>query len=209
MDLELDQHASAEAQVAALADDIAWHTHDIDDGLRAGLITLDDLGAVGLLREELKGIEARTRRDPTRDIYELVRALITRLVADVLGETRRRLEALGPAAPDDIRRAGRTVVAFSPAMFDDLKALRAFLFERLYHHPRVMGVMRNAEAIVGDLVAGYASGRNGLPEGWAEAAAVLDEDKRLRLICDFVAGMTDRYAIGQHARWFDVTPELR
>ncbi len=209
MDLELDQHASAEAQVAALADDIAWHTHDIDDGLRAGLISLDDLGEVALLRDELERIEARALRDPTRDIYELVRALITRLVADVLGETRRRLEELGPSAPDDIRRAGHTVVAFSPGMFEDLKVLRAFLFERLYHHPRVMGVMRNAEAIVEDLVGGYASGRNELPEGWGQAAAALNDDKRLRLICDFVAGMTDRYAIDQHERWFDVTPDLR
>jgi dGTPase len=209
MDLELDRHASAEAQVAALADDIAWHTHDIDDGLRAGLIVLEDLDAVGLLSDELERITAQARRDPARDIYELVRVLITRLVADVLGETRRRLEVLGPRSPDDIRNAGRTVVAFSPAMFEDLKALRAFLFERLYHHPRVMGVMRNAESIVEDLVQGYASGRATLPDGWAEAAQAVDEAKRLRLICDFVAGMTDRYAIGQHERWFDATPDLR
>ena len=209
MDLELDQHASGEAQVAALADDIAWHTHDIDDGLRAGLIELADLAEVDLLREELRRIERHSSRDRTRDIYELVRALITRLVADVLGETRQRLGDLDPRQPQDIRGSGRTLVAFSPELFEHLKALRAFLFERLYHHARVMSVMNNAEAIVEDLVTGYASGRNAMPEDWAAAGERLDEDGRLRLVCDFVAGMTDRFAIGQHQRWFDATPQLR
>ena len=209
VDLELDQHASGEAQVAALADDIAWHTHDIDDGLRAGLIELADLGDVDLLREELRRIEQRPSRDRSRDIYELVRALITRLVADVLGETRRRLADVAPREPDDIRGAGRTLVAFSPDLFEHLKVLRAFLFERLYHHSRVMRVMNNAETIVEDLVTGYASGRNAMPEEWAAAGEQLDEAGRLRLVCDFVAGMTDRYAIGQHQRWFDATPQLR
>jgi dGTPase len=209
VDLELDQYASGEAQVAALADDIAWHTHDIDDGLRAGLIELADLGDVELLVEELRRIEQRPSRDRSRDIYELVRALITRLVADVLAETRRRLAELAPREPDDIRGAGRTLVAFSPDLFEHLKVLRAFLFERLYHHSRVMRVMNNAEAIVEDLVTGYASGRNAMPEEWTAAGEQLDEAGRLRLVCDFVAGMTDRYAIGQHQRWFDATPQLR
>jgi dGTPase len=209
MDLELDQQASAEAQVAALADDIAWHTHDIDDGLRAGLIDLGDLGDVELLREELLRIEARSRRDRSRDIYELVRALITRLVADVLSESRARLRALAPAGPEDVRGAGRTVIAFSDDLFARLEALRTFLFERLYHHPRVMSVMRAAETIVEELVEGYASGRNAMPEPWMQAGGDLDEAARLRLVCDFVSGMTDRYAIGQHERWFDATPDLR
>ena len=209
MDLELDQHASGEAQAAALADDIAWHTHDIDDGLRAGLIELGDLAAVDLLREELNRIEGHASRDRSRDIYELVRALITRLVADVLAETRRRLGELGPQGPGDIRGARRTMVAFSHDLFEHLKVLRAFLFERLYHHPRVIRVMNKAEAIVEELVTGYASGRNAMPEAWSAAADGRCEEARLRLICDFVAGMTDRYAMHQHQRWFDATPQLR
>ncbi len=100
-------------------------------------------------------------------------------------------------------------MAFSPELFEHLKALRNFLFERLYHHARVMSVMNNAEAIVEDLVTGYASGRNAMPADWAAAGERLDEDVRLRLVCDFVAGMTDRFAIRQHQRWFDATPQLR
>ncbi|MBU2532518.1 MAG: dNTP triphosphohydrolase, partial [Alphaproteobacteria bacterium] len=209
MDLQLDRWASGEAQVAALADDIAWHTHDIDDGLRAGLIELGDLADVQLLREGLAHLERRPHRDRSRDIYELVRVLITRLVADVVHESRQQLRQLAPGGPDDIRAAGRPVVRFAPETFAQLRELRAFLFERLYHHDRVMRVMERAESVVRDLVGVYACGRADLPEQWAVAADAIAERPRLRLVGDFVAGMTDRYAIEQHRRWFDDTPELR
>lgn len=209
MDLQLDLHASGEAQVAALADDIAWHTHDIDDGLRAGLIELADLRDVPLLRDVLADLEKRTDRDKSRDIYELVRVLITRLVADVVQESRRRLTEVEPASVHEVRTAGRQVVAFSDAHFQQLKELRAFLFERLYHHDRVMQVMKEAETVVADLVEAYASGRAQMSEQWALRAEDIADRPRLRLVGDFVAGMTDRYAIEQHARLFDDTPELR
>ena len=209
MDLQLDRFASAEAQVAALADDIAWHTHDIDDGLRAGLIDLDDLHDVALLGDVLEALGSGGRRDRSRDIYELVRALITRLIADLVAESRQRLRRLRPLSPDDIRRADDAVVGFSGEMLARLAALRAFLFERLYHHRRVLDVMDNAQGIVRDLVDAYVSGRSEMPGDWAEAARRADRGGRLRLVGDFVAGMTDRYAIEQHRRLFDDTPELR
>lgn len=209
MDLQLHAHASAEAQVAAIADDIAWHTHDIDDGLRAALIEPSALREVGILRDVLSGFDQRPRRDKDRDTYELVRALITLLVADVVQESRRRLQDLQPGAPDDIRNAGRQIVSFSEGMFGGLKELRAFLFARLYHHQRVMRVMDSAEGVVSDLVDAYASGRGQMSEHWASKAEDVGDRPRLRLVGDFVAGMTDRYAIEQHQRLFDDTPELR
>ncbi len=209
MDLKLDQHASAEAQVAALADDIAWHSHDIDDGLRAGLIDHSDLDDVKLLHEIQMVLDRRPMRDKSRDIYELVRVLITRLVSDVVQESRWRLEELGPETADDIRMGGRQTVAFSAEMLSDLKALRAFLFERLYHHERVMDVMTRAEGVVCDLVSDYAAGRAPMPDDWAAAATEMPEHGRLRLVGDFVAGMTDRYAIEHHAKVVGGTPELR
>ena len=209
MDLQLDQFASAEAQVAALADDIAWHTHDIDDGLRAGLIELGDLTDVRLLRQVLSQQEAGAHRDHSRDIYALVRVLITQLVADVVGESRNRLRRLRPSSPDEIRGAGHAVVGFSEEIFAQLKELRTFLFERLYHHRRVMEVMDKAQGVVRDLVEAYASGKAEMSEEWANAAQDMSLQPRLRLVGDFVAGMTDRYAIEQHRRLFDDTPELR
>ena len=209
MDLQLERFASAEAQVAALADDIAWHTHDIDDGLRAGLIELSDLADVRLLRAVLGRLEDGSMRDRSRDIYELVRVLITHLIGDVVSESRTRLRRLQPHSPDDIRAAGAPVIGFSEDMFAQLKELRSFLFDRLYHHQRVMAVMDKAQGVVRDLVEAYASSTGEMPEEWASAAQDSSAQSRLRLVGDFVAGMTDRYAIEQHRRLFDDTPELR
>ncbi|MFT5509160.1 MAG: dGTPase [Hyphomicrobiaceae bacterium] len=209
MDLELEQHASAEAQVAALADDIAWHTHDIDDGLRAGLIELSDLRDVRLLRDVLGDLEKRPTRDRSRDIYELVRVLITRLVSDVVTESRTRLHQLQPSTPDDIRQAQRPIVGFSHDMFTQLKELRTFLFARLYHHRRVLDVMDKAQTVVRQLVDVYATGGAEMSDDWANSTEVIGTPRRLRVVGDFVAGMTDRYAIEQHSRLFDDTPELR
>jgi dGTPase len=209
MDLGLDQYASAEAQVAAVADDIAWHTHDIDDGLLAGLIEPADLRDVSLLRDVMSYLKMRPSGDKSRDTYGLVRVLITRLISDVVQESRLRLSRLEPQSPDDIRGCGEQIVAFSDEMFVQLKELRAFLFERLYHHDRVDRVMGHAQELVRDLVGGYVNNPALMPAEWAHKAATAGDDRRLRIIGDFVAGMTDRYAIEQHRLQFDDTPELR
>ena len=208
LSLDLAAYASAEAQVAALADDIAWMTHDIDDGLRAGLIAVGDLDEVPLLRRRLAGLDP-AGTDRARVIFELVRRLITDLIADVVAESRLRLGALVPKHPDDIRRAGRPMIAFSPAMLADLGELRCFLFARLYRHARVMRVMGDAQGLLRDLVARYVADPSALPEHWRAESGRLDERRRIRHIGDFVAGMTDRYAISEHKRLFGTTPELR
>jgi dGTPase len=209
MDLELACYASAEAQVAAVADDIAWHSHDIDDGLQAGLIEPIDLQDVRLLRDVMSGLGLRPSGDKSRDTYELVRILITRLIFDVVQESRLRLSRLEPQSPDDIRGCGSQIVGFSADMFGLLKELRAFLFERLYYHERVVGVMEHAQGVVRELVGAFANDRTLMPDEWADKVTKVDNDRRLRIVGDFVAGMTDRYAIEQHRLLFDVTPELR
>jgi dGTPase len=209
MSLDFDRHGSAEAQVAAIADDIAWMTHDIDDGLRAGLIVPEDLAEVSLLRETLADVPEGEDGEGSRHIYELVRRLITDLIRDVVVESRVRLAALAPVTVEDIRHTGGPVVAFSASMATELGQLRRFLFARLYRHARVLHVMDDAQGVVRDLVARYMADASAMPRAWATEAAVLDERRRARLVADFVAGMTDRFAIGEHRRLFAETPTLR
>ncbi len=200
---------SAEAQVAALADDIAYVSHDIDDGLRADLISIDDLKSQPMTGPLLAGGRATQGDAKSRRVYELIRAMITDMIADLVTETRSRLAALEPTSPDDIRKSDGPVVAFSPAMAADIARLKAFLFERVYRHKHVMAIMDDAERIVRDLFARYFAEPGAMAEAWHAASGGLDEHARARLIADFVAGMTDRYALLQHRRLFDATPELR
>lgn len=210
--LELDRWASAEAQVASLADDIAYLTHDLDDGLRAGLLTIDMLAGVPLAGPISAEVVAKAGSGAgNRVIYELTRRMITAMVADVVGETRRRLQRLAPKTPDDIRGAGAATVVFSPDMARDLADLKAFLFAKVYHHERVLRVMDGAERIVTQLFVRYrdSSDRDALPPQWIEIMRTLDERDQARLAADYLAGQTDRYAIAEHRRLFDNTPELR
>jgi dGTPase len=208
--LEPASFASAEAQVAALADDIAYLTHDIDDGLRAGLLANDGLDAAplaGRVAQEARASAAK--RDEGRLTYEVTRRMITEMVRSVVAESRSRLRALLPESPDDIRHAAAAVVSFSQEMSTDIAGLRAFLTARVYRSRRVMEVMDKAAEIVRDLFARYVADPAAMPEAWQAAAAGLSDRRRARLIGDFVAGMTDRYAIAEHRRLFDATPELR
>ncbi|PPC98536.1 MAG: deoxyguanosinetriphosphate triphosphohydrolase [Hyphomicrobium sp.] len=210
--LDLAKWASAEAQVASLADDIAYLSHDVDDGLRAGLLSLDalaDVPVAGPLVREVIGV-AKNAHDG-RAFYEVTRRMITVMVADVVNETRRALAQLAPETADDIRSAGSATVAFSKMMASDMKALKSFLFERVYHHEKVMRVMKNAEQIVTDLLDRYRSlgEPTALPEAWTVAMRDLDARARARLSADYLAGQTDRYALAEHRRLFEVTPDLR
>ncbi len=204
--------ASAEAQAAALADDIAYVSHDTDDGLRAGLLTLDDLAGVPIVGPIVSGLARPDRSERGargRVTYEVTRRMITVLIQDVVQESRRRLAALGPRTPSDIRAADAAVVAFSPGMVRDLAALKDVLMHRVYRSRRVMDVMDEAEAVVARLFDRYVADPAALPEAWRAAEEGLDARMRARLIADFVAGMTDRYALAEHERLFDGTPELR
>ena len=208
--LALDKWASAEAQVASLADDIAYLSHDVDDGLRAGLISLEALSETPLAGRIACEVMALDRDAETgRSIYEITRRMITVMVSDVIEESRRRLAVLAPSSADDVRGAGGATVAFSEAMMQNLARLRSFLFQAVYHHRKVLDVMERAEQIVRDLFARYNEDPQSMPEDWREAFLGLDPHGRARLACDFLAGQTDRYAIAEYRRLFDGTAELR
>jgi dGTPase len=209
-DLELWSFASAEAQIAAIADDIAYDAHDIDDGLRAGLFALEDLAEVPLIRDILRQIrKEHPTLDPSRLVHELVRRLITQMIEDVIAETDARLRELAPRSADDVRHAAHPVGAFSPAMAEADRAIKGFLYPRMYRHDRIMRIMGDAERLVCALFARYLDRPDDLPAEWAQIVDSGDAAGRSRHIADFIAGMTDRYALMEHARLFDSTPELR
>jgi dGTPase len=209
-DLELWSFASAEAQIAAIADDIAYDAHDIDDGLRAGLFALEDLAEVPLIRDILGGIRHQhPALDPSRLVHEVVRRLITQMIEDVTAETGARLRALAPRSADDVRHAAHPVGAFSSAMAEADRAIKGFLYPRMYRHDRIMRIMGDAEGLVCALFARYLDRPDDMPAEWAQIVDSGDPAARSRHIADFIAGMTDRYALMEHARLFDSTPELR
>lgn len=208
--LDLQSYASAEAQVAALSDDIAYINHDIDDALRAGLISADDLCGIPVAGGVMADV-GREQSAPwtSRILYELNRRMITVMIADCVRESRRRLAVLAPSSADDIRRAEKAIVAFSPELASQLLALKDFLYKRVYRHQRVMRVMHGAESIVSDLFERYFAEPHEMHEGWRADAPSDDARARARLVSDFVSGMTDRLAISEHRRLFDATPDLR
>jgi dGTPase len=209
-DLELWSYASAEAQAAALADDIAYDAHDIDDGLRADLFTLDDIACVPIVGSILREIDAAyPSLDATRRAHETMRRLITRMIEDVIAESWLHIAALKPKSAADVRHAARPVVAFSPTVEKADADIKGFLYPRMYRHARVMAVMEQAEGVVRDLFAHFVSHPADLPAEWREGVDLADEGVRARRVGDYIAGMTDRYALVEHARYFDSTPELR
>ena len=213
-DLDLERHSALEAQCAAIADDIAYNAHDLDDGLRAGLFTLGDLSELPLVGEHLAQVRERyPDLDANRIVHEIVRRQITAMVENVILASQKNLATLDPKDQQDIRGAGRAMVVFSDAMREKERAIKAFLFKRMYRAPSVMKVREEAKQVVRDLFGAYFSGKAPMPDEWGrdwqETARKLDTAKRARLVCDFLAGMTDRYAILQHGRLFDATPELR
>jgi dGTPase len=207
--LQLGTHAGAEAQAAAIADDIAYNAHDIDDGLRAGLFAIEDLREVPFLDELLGEIDARyPGLEATRRIHELTRRVITRFVEDVVAEGSRRLAEAAPADADAVRRAGRTLVCFSDRLSEADAAIKGFLYPHMYRHPKVMQVRSQADAVVRDLFRRFMTEPAAMPEEW-RAGFPLDEPRLARRVADYIAGMTDGYALLEHRRLFDATPELR
>ncbi len=208
-DLELDRFASIEAQCAAIADDIAYNTHDIDDGLRAGLLSLEMLEGVPLSGEILKGVRNRyPALDPVRTGHELMRRQITQMVEDVIATAAENIAALDPQSTDEVHCAGRPMVTFSAEMAVAEKALKAFLYKNLYRHAEVMSVRADAEKVVRDLFGAYFADPSVMPEGWREILDRAEDRIKARHVADFLAGMTDTYALKEHRRLFDHTPDL-
>lgn len=208
-DLMLWSQPTAEAQCAAIADDIAYDAHDIDDGLRAGLLTPEDLRAVPLLEEILTGIDRdHPGLERTRLVPELIRRLIGRLIEDVIVETEQRIAEGRPASADAVRSLGRPLVGFSARIAAADGEIKRYLGGRVYRHPSVMRVMEEAEAVIARLFARYLQDAGTLPAEWRVGWHDMDEHHRARRIADFLAGMTDRFASAEHARLFDHPPDF-
>jgi dGTPase len=209
-DLELWSFPSAEAQVGAIADDIAYDAHDIEDGLRAEMFQLSDIEALPLVGEILADTrKAHPGIELARLVHELMRGLLTRMIEDVVAESRRRMEEFGARSADEVRHAGRPLVGFSPAMAKADQAIKGFLYPRLYRHERIMRIMGEAEGVVRNVFRHYVDRPADLPPGWLAGLDAPDTAGRARRIADFIAGMTDRYVMIEHARLFGGTPELR
>jgi dGTPase len=203
--LGLETWPSAEAQVAAISDDIAYNNHDVDDGLYAGLFELDELLSVPVIGPVLQGVRAEfPGLDPRLVRLEAVRRMIGEMVGDVLAETGRRATASGVATVDDVRGLGAMLVGFSARMTEDLARLRAFLHERMYRHWRVNRSRSQARRILAEMFGLFLEEPEVLPPEWFGRLRGLDESARARVICDYIAGMTDRYAIEEHRRLFNL-----
>tara|TARA_B100001989_G_scaffold253023_1_gene237555 strand:- start:2401 stop:3627 length:1227 start_codon:yes stop_codon:yes gene_type:complete len=214
IDMRLDTYASMEAQVAALADDIAYNNHDIEDGVRARLFSVDELESVTLMKDVLAGVKEKYPDISQRYLVnELKRDMIGAMVDDVLSETQARLQKLKPESPEDIRNAGMQVVAFSEDMKAKVLELREFLHARMYRHYTINRIWLKVERIVGDLFEAFHRNYQLLPTNWQErveeAGGQGDERIRARIVADYIAGMTDRYAIREHERLFDLYWDLR
>lgn len=201
-DLELATFAGPEAQIAALADDTAYINHDLDDGVRAGLFGLDDLRDVPLVGPML----AAVRRlypdlDPARTMHEAVRRLIDRMIGDIIAETGARAAAVRPQSAADVRAMDRPLVAFSAAMASEVKTLRGFLYENMYRHSRVSRDAAEGATVVADLFRRYLAEPKALPEEWRPDPNQ-PVPERARSVADFIAGMTDRFAVAEHERLF-------
>lgn len=207
VDLQINTHAGLEAQVAALSDDIAYNNHDVEDGLRAGLFTLADLEELELLRKVIRGVR-KDHPDISEKIliHEMVRTMIGRMVVDVLNQTRTNLAEIAPQSADDVRHAGRQIVAFSEEMFEQVKELRSFLFKRMYRHYTINRIRLKVERIVTDMFGAFLKDYTLLPDAWQtrveDAGGMIDNIALARIVCDYIAGMTDGYAIKEYERMF-------
>ena len=203
--LDLASHASLEAQVAAVADDIAYDNHDIDDGLRAAFLALDDLLSLDFVADQWREVEKRfpgAARE--RQLRELVRVQIGLMVNDVIEQTRGAVRGIDSAGA--ARAAGRALAGFSPAMAAQERQLKRFMYERLYYHPDQQATAERARDVVARLYEAYAGDHTLLPAEW-RARLPEAQPARARHIADFIAGMTDRFAIDQYARIFAAPPE--
>ena len=209
-DLGLSTFSAVEAQCAAVADDIAYNAHDIDDGFRAGLISVEDLSAVPIASDTLSEIRRRyPGLEEARVRHEIVRRQITAMVEDVIANAKRHLDTLAPSSPDDVRECGQCIVTFSAPMAAKEREIKAFLFEKIYRSESLLRIRQGAAGIIRDLFNAYMNANSALPRNMIDKMKQTEPEKRPRRVADFIAGMTDRFAINEHKRLFDETPEFR
>ena len=213
-DLRLDSYASIEAQVAAIADDIAYNNHDVEDGLRAGMFQLEELEQLQLMGPLIAQVKKNWPEVSAHYIIqETIREMIGEMVNDVLVETKKRLAEVNPKDIEDVRKADRQIVAFSPDMYTKVEELRAFLHKRMYRHYTVNRIWIKVERIIPDLFNVFMKHYQLLPDHWQrrveEAGGLIDNIAQARIVCDYIAGMTDRYAIREHEKLFDLYWDLR
>ncbi len=210
-DLELASYASLEAQVAAIADDIAYNTHDIDDGLRSGLLTFEMLDDVPFLSKLMAEVRARyPHLEPSRFAHEIMRRQITHMVEDVIDVAQHNLDKVDPQSAADVRSAGHVIATFSGEMAETDRCIKKLLFSRIYRHPDIMRIRAGASQIVSDLFNAYMNDPSLMRSHyWVNHIAGLGETARARHVGDYLAGMTDTFAIKAHGELFDQTPDLR
>ncbi|HEX5933281.1 MAG TPA: deoxyguanosinetriphosphate triphosphohydrolase [Pseudorhizobium sp.] len=210
-DLELAEFASLEAQVAAIADDIAYNTHDIDDGVRAGYLTFEMLEEVPFLAGLMREVRDRyPHLEPSRFTHEIMRRQITRMVEDVIDHAQQNLREVKPQTGGDIRACGRVIATFSPEMAETDRLIKKLLFSRIYRHPDIMRIRAGAAQIVTDLFGVYIEDPTLMRSHyWVAHMAGLSQPARARHVGDYLAGMTDSYAVRAHGELFDRTPDLR
>jgi dGTPase len=209
MDLQLQAFPGLEAQAAAIADDVAYDCHDLEDGLRASLLDVDDLESrlltgslVGDIRREYPGLET------PRLVHELIRRAITTMIRDVLAETAARIETGGVRTGEDVRAFGRAIVGFSPELAVAERQLKRFLLDSVYRHDQIMRSVAAAEGIVADLFDAYRSNPELMPEDWSRDLGTLSPPEQARRVADYIAGMTDRFSLSEYRRLFDRTTDL-
>lgn len=201
-DLELHTYASAEAQVAAIADDVAYNHHDLHDGLRAELFSTDELAELPILRDNFAAVDALyPDLNYYRRRHEALRRFFGVLVEDVISFARTRLAEIDPQSVTDVRMAGQTVIRFSDPVFQDLKVIRAFLFDRMYRAPSVVKMRAEVTQVVEELFPYFMAHTDHLPKQWRKDVEEVDSETALaRIVSDYIAGMTDRFALQEHAR---------
>lgn len=204
-DLELSTHAGPEAQVAALSDDIAYDNHDIEDGLRAGHITLQQLYDLPLIGPHLNNIrQSYPNLEDSRLIYEAKRRLITEMVDDLIVQTQKNIQHHKPKTVEDVRHLGQALVSFSTDLMERRKVLKKFLFDELYRHYRVNRMSSKVKRVTRDLFTLFIREPNCLPQDWQNRTKGPETVETARVVCDFIAGMTDRYAFEEHKKLFDL-----
>jgi len=205
MDLDLENYSSLEAQIAALSDDIAYNNHDIDDALRARLIRIDDLKDVPVVGETFAAVAKQyPGLDESRLIYEAVRRLIGDMVNDLLQETQQRIKDASPNTIDGIRQANGPIASFSERIQQCDRQLKAFMFENVYRHYKINRMTSKARRVVTDLFTLFMAEPNCLPTDWYKLTDGTSSERTVKVVADYIAGITDRYALDEHARLFDV-----